>query len=158
MTDRVRTVLITPANQMLAIRRQRPNTAVYRVLPGGHVEPADTSLETALLREIREELAGAATIHSLLRVLDEPSGCRQYIYLARIDTWSFPDRTGSEFTDPGNGTYTLDAVPFTAEQLAVLNLKPDRIAQFLIEELRNSIDVFDLPDLRPPPPGVPGVG
>jgi len=156
MTDRVRAVLITPANEMLVIRRERPDTAVYRVLPGGHVEPADTSLETALLREIREELAGAATIHSLLRVLDEPGGDRQYIYLARIGTWSFTERTGPEFTQPGNGTYTLDAVPFTAEQLAVLNLKPDRIAQFLVDALRDSTDVFGLPDLRAAlPPALP---
>jgi len=38
MIERVRAVLVTPADQILLIRRERPATATYWVLPGGHVE------------------------------------------------------------------------------------------------------------------------
>lgn len=40
------------------------------VLPGGHVDPGDQSLEAALSREISEEIAGEAGITSLLQVLE----------------------------------------------------------------------------------------
>jgi hypothetical protein len=35
---------------LLAIRRDRPDRATYWVLPGGHVDPDDQSLEAALSR------------------------------------------------------------------------------------------------------------
>jgi hypothetical protein len=35
---------------LLAIRRDRPDRATYWVLPGGHVDPGDQSLEAALSR------------------------------------------------------------------------------------------------------------
>ncbi|MBT2452072.1 NUDIX hydrolase [Streptomyces sp. ISL-43] len=48
MKERVRAVLLTENNTMLAIRRNRPGIPVYWVLPGGGVEPSDESRETAL--------------------------------------------------------------------------------------------------------------
>jgi ADP-ribose pyrophosphatase YjhB (NUDIX family) len=68
---------------MLAIRRDRPGVSTYWVLPRGHVEESDASLEGALHREICEEIAGDAEICSLLHVLDIGAD-RQYFYLARI--------------------------------------------------------------------------
>jgi ADP-ribose pyrophosphatase YjhB (NUDIX family) len=86
MRDRVRALLVTPDHDLLAIKRIRPGQAPYWVLPGGGVEVGE-DLEAALARELREEIAAAADVHSLLYVL-EHGGERQYFYLARVHSWS----------------------------------------------------------------------
>jgi ADP-ribose pyrophosphatase YjhB (NUDIX family) len=148
MTERVRAVLITPDNQLLTIRRVRPGQEPYSVLPGGGVEPGE-DLDTALARELREEIAATAQIHSLLLTLQEDTE-RQYFYLARPHAWSAKpaDRTGPEFNDPARGTYHLQPVQLTARALTAANLKPDLLAQFLISHVTVGDDLFALPDLR----------
>jgi 8-oxo-dGTP pyrophosphatase MutT (NUDIX family) len=150
MIERVRAVLITPDNDLLLIRRERPDTPTYWVLPGGHVEPTDASLEDAVRREVQEELAGTPQIHSLIHIFDGTED-RQRIYLGRITEWSFPDRTGPEFTQADRGRYELDTVPASADALAAINLRPDQVAQLLIDALRSGGDLFTLPDLRTAP-------
>jgi ADP-ribose pyrophosphatase YjhB (NUDIX family) len=80
MTDRVRGLLITPDGDLLTIRRIRPGEDPYWVLPGGGVEGGE-DLETALARELREEAAATAEIHSLMHIVDHDTE-RQYFYLA----------------------------------------------------------------------------
>jgi ADP-ribose pyrophosphatase YjhB (NUDIX family) len=146
MNERVRAVLITPQDELLTIRRDRPGSPTYRVLPGGHVEAIDANLEDALVREIREELAGEPAIHSLLRVLDSDAD-RQYFYLATIDTWAFDQRTGPEFDEPGRGQYAIDLIPLTSDEILRSNLKPDAIANFLCQALGEG-GLFAQPDQR----------
>ena len=149
MTDRVRAVLITPSGDMLTIQRIRHRQAPYWVLPGGGVE-AGEDLEAALARELYEEIAATAEIHSLLHML-ELGGERQYFYLARTHTWSADarERSGPEFADPARGEYHLQAIPLSGQALAAIDLKPDSIAQFILGHLRVGTDLFELPDLRP---------
>jgi 8-oxo-dGTP pyrophosphatase MutT (NUDIX family) len=148
MTDRVRALLITPDGDLLTIQRIRPGQDPYWVLPGGGVEPGE-DLEAALARELHEEIAATADVHSLLHIL-EHDGDRQYFYLARVRSWSAEpdDRTGPEFTDPARGEYHLQPIPLTAQALAGINLKPDTLAQRLLGHLRAGTDLFTLPDLR----------
>ncbi len=148
MTDRVRALLITPDGDLLSIQRIRPGYDPYWILPGGGVESGE-DLETALARELREEIAATADVHSLLHIL-ELDGVRQYFYLARAHAWSADpgDRTGPEFTDPANGEYHLQPIPLTARALAGINLKPDTLTQRLLGHLRAGTDLFTLPDLR----------
>lgn len=65
MTARVRALLITQDGALLTIRRTRPGQEPCWVLPGGGVEDGE-NLETALARELREELAATADIHGLV--------------------------------------------------------------------------------------------
>jgi ADP-ribose pyrophosphatase YjhB (NUDIX family) len=160
MTDRVRALLITPADDLLTIRRVRPGQNPYWVLPGGGVD-AGEDLETALARELREEIAATADIHSLLHIFERGAE-RQYFYLARARTWSADpgDRIGPEFADAARGEYHLQAIPLTAKALAAIDLKPDPVSECLLSHLRAGTDLFTLPDLRatmatvaPPSPG-----
>ncbi|MCX4451447.1 NUDIX domain-containing protein [Streptomyces sp. NPDC087866] len=130
MTERVRAVLVTAAGTMLVIRRTKPGIPEYWVLPGGGVEPTDESREAALHREIHEEIAGKADIVRLLHTL-ESGNERQLVYLARIRTWSFDDRTGPEFSAEGRGEYALEEVPLTLEGLDGIDLKPEEISHVL---------------------------
>lgn len=148
MTDRVRALLITPVGDLLTIRQVRPGQDPYCVLPGGGVD-AGEDLETALARELREEIAATADIHSLLYVL-ERGGERQYFYLVRARAWSASpgDRSGPEFGDPARGEYDLQTIPLTAGALAAIDLKPDPVSELLLSHLRAGTDLFTLPDLR----------
>jgi 8-oxo-dGTP pyrophosphatase MutT (NUDIX family) len=145
--ERVRAVLITPDQHLLAIRRTRPGQPAYWVLPGGGVEDSDPDRESALQRELREELAATADIHGLLHIVERAAE-RQYIYLARVHTWTFADRTGPEFTDHTRGDYRLDQIPVTATGIRAVEFKPDEIADFLTHYLGAGTDLFTLPDLR----------
>ncbi len=149
MIERVRAVLVTPDGCLLAIRRDRPDRATYWVLPGGHVDPGDQSLEAALSREISEETGGMADITSLLQVLESGAGDeRQYFYLGRITSWDFAARTGPEFSEPGRGTYQLEQIPLTDAGLGAIDLKPAAVAGLLRDAIASGRDLFTLPDLR----------
>ncbi|MGW6238146.1 MULTISPECIES: NUDIX hydrolase [unclassified Streptomyces] len=143
MRQRVRAVLITPTNTMLAIKRIRPGLPEYWVLPGGGVEADDESLEAALHREVREEIAGRAEITGLLRIL-ESGDEQQFFYLARIKQWNFDQRSGPEFSRDDRGEYLLEEVPLTAEGLDAINLKPDEIT----DEIRNALNDGRLAEVR----------
>lgn len=150
MIERVRAILVTDDERLLVIKRTRPGVPTYWVLPGGHVEPEDDDLESALHRELLEEIAGEAEIKALVQVLESDDGSdRQYFYLARIHEWSFEERTGPEFSadDPARGTYDLDPIPLTADALATINLKPAPTAA-LIREAVVGPGLFSLADLR----------
>lgn len=147
MGDRVRALLITADNQLLMIKRIRLGRAPYWVLPGGGVEPDDRDLEAALHREIHEELAGQADIHSLLQIVPL-NGQNQYIYLARIHHWNFADRNGPEFTRPGQGQYFLDSIPLELSALDRINLLPPETTDLLRRTIAGGVDLFDLPDAR----------
>jgi ADP-ribose pyrophosphatase YjhB (NUDIX family) len=132
MTDRVRGLLITPDGDLLTIQRIRPGQDPYWVLPGGHVKSGE-DLETALARELREELAATAEVHGLLHILDRGDD-RQYFYLARAQAWSAEpgDRSGPEFTDPERGEYHLQPINLTVPALTTISLKPGSVARFLL--------------------------
>ncbi len=125
MTGRARALLITPDGDLLTIRRIRPGQEPYSVLPGGGEEQGESQGE-ALARELREEIAATADVHSLLYLFDH-GGDRQYFYLARARSWSASaaDRSGPEFTDATRAQYQLQLIPLTAEAVEGTDLKPD---------------------------------
>ncbi|MFI7087591.1 NUDIX domain-containing protein [Streptomyces anulatus] len=145
MKERVRAILITPAGTTLLMKRVRPGTDPYWVVVGGGVEESDTSHEDALLREIREEIAGEADVVRSFHQLENPSGEKEQFYLARIAKWNFADRTGPEFERNDRGEYILEEVPLTAEAIAELNLMPPEISP----ALQDAISRGELAELYP---------
>ncbi|MER7843515.1 NUDIX domain-containing protein [Kitasatospora sp. NPDC096077] len=134
MQHRVRAVLLTPNDTTLLIKRIRPGIDPYWVIVGGRIEPTDVSPEDALLREVREEIAGEAEIVSLLHTI-ETADERQDFYLATIKKWSFEDRTGPEFNQEGRGEYLLEEIPLTTDALDTVNLLPQDFAAVLREAI-----------------------
>jgi 8-oxo-dGTP pyrophosphatase MutT (NUDIX family) len=135
MTDRVRAVLVTPTGTTLLMKRIRPGSAPYWVLVGGGVEDSDPDHEAALLREIREEIAGEADILRLFHRTTNGSGETEYVYLLGVEKWDFADRTGPEFERDDRGEYILDEIPLTPEAIADVNLLPEEISVELREAL-----------------------
>ncbi|MEU7073987.1 NUDIX domain-containing protein [Streptomyces narbonensis] len=136
MKQRVRAILLTTAGTMLVINRIRPGIPPYQVLVGGGVEPEDADLEAALLREIREEIAGeAVNPHPFCR-LENDKGETEHFYLAQIAVWNFDDRTGPEFQRDDRGEYLLEEVPLAAEAIEALNLMPPQIKDALLDAIR----------------------
>ncbi|MFF3542012.1 NUDIX domain-containing protein [Streptomyces platensis] len=131
MKQRVRAILITPDNTVLLMKRIRPGIDPYWVIVGGGVEDSDASREDALLREVREEIAGEAEIVRLLHQLENPKGETEYFYLAHITHWNFDDKTGPEFQRDDRGEYLLDEIPLTTEALTEVNLLPEEITHVL---------------------------
>ncbi|MFI6417145.1 NUDIX domain-containing protein [Streptomyces sp. NPDC050842] len=135
MKQRVRAVLVTPSGTMLVIKRIRPGVDPYWVIVGGGVEESDATREGALLREVREEIAGDAEIVRLLHEMENGKGEKEFFYLARIDTWDFENRTGPEFARTDRGEYLLEEVPLTNKAIADLNLLPEQISTVLCRAL-----------------------
>ncbi|MFF1344327.1 NUDIX domain-containing protein [Streptomyces sp. NPDC058290] len=136
MKERVRAVLLSGNDTLLVIKRARQGVAPYCVIVGGGVEVSDASREDALLREVREEVAGEARIVRLLHQLENSKGETELFYLARIDRWSFEDRSGPEFTRTDRGEYLLEEIPLTVEALDSINLMPPEFASVLREAVR----------------------
>ncbi|MDW4916274.1 NUDIX domain-containing protein [Streptomyces californicus] len=143
MKQRVRAILITPAGTTLFMKRVRLDTDPYWVVVGGGVEDSDASPQDALLREIREEIAGDVDLVRPFHELQNPAGEKELFYLARIETWNFADRTGPEFERDDRGEYLLEEVPLTTEAIAKLNLMPPEISSVL----RDAITCGELAEL-----------
>lgn len=135
MKERVRAVLVTPNGTTLVIKRVRPGVDPYWVIVGGGVEESDATREDALLREIREEVAGDAEIVRLLHEMENTKGENEFFYLARVNTWDFENRTGPEFARTDRGEYILEEVPLTTKAIADLNLLPAEISTVLCQAL-----------------------
>ncbi|MFF4496190.1 NUDIX hydrolase [Streptomyces sp. NPDC001546] len=140
MKERVRAVLVTPKGTTLVIKRVRPGVDPYWVIVGGGVEESDATREEALLREVREEIAGDAEIVRLLHEMENAKGEKEFFYLARINTWDFENRSGPEFARSDRGEYILEEVPLTTQAIADLNLLPGEISTVL----RRALDSGDL--------------
>jgi 8-oxo-dGTP pyrophosphatase MutT (NUDIX family) len=149
VNNRVRALLLDRSEQLLLIKRVKPNRTPYWVVPGGGVERGDEDFEAALEREIMEELGGTIEIQKLVKVLeyhgDDDRTVRQFLYLTRLVQYDLSKRSGPEFLDPARGEYLVEAIPLTVEAIGALNLISDDIKHFLIDNLDQ---LHYLPDLR----------
>ena len=133
MIHRVRAVLFDGDDRIVLLRRTKPGRPPYWAAPGGRVEPADADLETALEREIREELAAEIEIAGPLFALEAPeAGVRQRFYRCRLTRRLDAQPTAPEYSDPARGGYLEVSVPLKADALRVLNIVPVELKDYLL--------------------------
>ncbi|QFG26403.1 NUDIX domain-containing protein [Actinomadura sp. WMMB 499] len=138
--------LLLDGDELVLLRRTRPDRPVYWTTPGGKVEPDDADDEAALRRELDEELGATAGPLRVVFACDElePALRRvQTFYACRLRTMDLSRRHGPEFDDPSNGRYDVDRVPCAPTALASVNLIPAPLAAYLARH------AADLPSLAP---------
>jgi ADP-ribose pyrophosphatase YjhB (NUDIX family) len=116
------------------IKRTRPGEDPYWVTIGGGVEPEDATLEDALRREVLEEIGARIRHVAQILVLADRSDegiAVQHVFLAELDPAQLVQRTGKEFDDPSRGGYELVRVPFTADGIAAVDLRPASLSEYL---------------------------
>lgn len=114
MKKRVRAIIIDK-DSLVLIHRIKAGRE-YWVFPGGGIEKSDTSLQTGLKRECREELGVEVEVDGLFmeRPSDSPETDQiEYFYFCHIVSGELGTGSGPEFTrDPEiSGTYEIQKVP-----------------------------------------------
>lgn len=142
---RVRAVLLDAEGNLVLFERTRPGRAVYYSTPGGGVEPGDADLESALRRELDEELRAEVTapiwLMSVDRVHDNGKRNRHHVFVCRLLSMRPAERYGPEFTDPAKGGYAVVRVPCTQAGLTAVDLHPASLKEYLLthlDEIRSS--------------------
>jgi ADP-ribose pyrophosphatase YjhB (NUDIX family) len=134
VTRRSARAVLIDGTDLLLIERTRPGQAPYKVAIGGGIEPQDASVEDALRREVLEEIGAQIDDVTQVLVIQDPveGGIAiQHICLARLAPVDFVEPTGEELNTPDRGGYELVRVPFTAEALRGIGLKPAALAEYL---------------------------
>ena len=130
-----RAILIDERDRLVLIKRSKPGLAPYWTAPGGGVEDTDASVEAALYRELAEELGAEVVGASQVFLFSSPSDSGvavQYFFVARLTRLDETARSGAEFSDPSRGGYHLDRVDLRGEDLALVDLKPAALKEFIL--------------------------
>ncbi|MBB6122240.1 NUDIX hydrolase [Nocardiopsis algeriensis] len=128
-----RALLFDDHRRLVFIKRTKPGQEPYWVSVGGGLEPEDADAEAALHREVFEELGGKIDgIRQVLLITDDLPGDvgLQHVFVARLVCMDLDHRTGTEFTEPGRGTYEVVSIPATRDALAGIRLLPPQLAEF----------------------------
>jgi ADP-ribose pyrophosphatase YjhB (NUDIX family) len=119
-------VILVTDHGVAAIERVRSGLR-YHTLPGGGVEPGETSAEAAV-RETHEELGLIVKLHGLAAVVNFQHTTQHY-YLATPLSGTFGAGAGAELTSPPtseSGTYRAVWLPLP--DLTAQDLRPPSIA------------------------------
>ncbi|GAB3209129.1 hypothetical protein GCM10027294_22280 [Marinactinospora endophytica] len=130
-----RAILIDDQARLVLIKRTKPGQPPYWTTPGGGVEANDDSVETALHRELAEELGATAVGASQVFLFSSSSDAGvavQHFFVARLSALDESARSGPEFDDPARGGYVLERVPLRSQELASIDLKPTALKEFIL--------------------------
>jgi ADP-ribose pyrophosphatase YjhB (NUDIX family) len=131
-----RAILLDGEGRLLLIKRTKPGQDPYWTTPGGGVEPDDTSIGAALVRELREELGAEVEAPTQVFLVSSPVGDEgvgvQYFFVCRLLRLDLGQRSGPEFDDPSRGGYTLDRVDLLHGSLRDVDLKPTALEEFIL--------------------------
>ena len=132
----VRALLFDDKDRLVLFKRAKPNQTTYWATPGGHVESADDSLQSALHRELFEELSATITkprqvfLYSHQR--DPNSLMIEHFFLAKLINMDLEaPRVGLEFNDPNQGDY--EVVFISPKELELIDLKPPELKTFILD-------------------------
>lgn len=139
LIQRVRAILLTEKNEVLFIKRVKPDKPTpYWVAPGGGVENEDADLLDALHRELDEELGAKAEVikHGfVLRHNIAEKNLEEHFFVCRLLDYDLSLRNGPEFADPKRGDYIPDAIALNSEAISALNLKTTELREWLLDNL-----------------------
>lgn len=128
----VRAILFDSRGELVLIKRTRLGVPVYWVAPGGGIEDDDPDLQSALHRELKEELGAIIKVKQPILKLEDHLGAKTLYYTCTLFEMHPEQRCGPEFEDPDNGLYEVDTISYTPSALAALNIKPGALKRFLI--------------------------
>lgn len=138
--------LLLDDGDLILLRRTKPGREPYWTTPGGGIEPSDPDPQTALRRELDEELGATAGPMRQVFVLNEQTPVGDYrhtFYVCRLLSIDLTRRHGPEFRDPAKGRYDVHRVPCRPGALGCIDLKPEFLAGYLREH------ALELPGLLP---------
>lgn len=122
---KVRALLFDAEENLVLLRRTKPNKPVYHVTAGGKIEPGERKV-AALRRELREELDATVRVGRLFfTVLDTT------YYVAALMHLGPNPFTGPEFAKAKNGKYHIDAVALHAVLSGQVDLQPEILPDLL---------------------------
>lgn len=140
--------ILLDGDDLVLIKRTKPGRDPYWVTVGGGVEGDDASVESALRREVFEELGGkigrAELVYLITDELDDGIGV-QHIFAARLEEMDLSSRTGTEFSKPERGAYEIVRIPFTASAVHEINLMPPQLADFIAANIDAITSVLHTP-------------
>lgn len=131
----VRAILIDDQGRLVLIKRTKPGQEPYWTTPGGGIEDNDGSIETALYRELSEELGAEAAGASQVFLFSSPSDAGvtvQHFFVTRLVTLNLSARNGPEVSAPSRGSYDLDRIDLYSDGLTSIDLKPTALKEFLL--------------------------
>lgn len=136
MRPSVRGVLLDDNEQLVVFRRTVTWRDVYWSIPGGHVEPQDSSLEDTLRRELLEELG--ATVYGVTPLTELTYAWKgemktQHVYGCRLHTMDPDLRHGPEVDDPSRGLYEVYRLPLLPAEITSREMVPEPVADYLAQ-------------------------
>ncbi|MGX9889171.1 NUDIX domain-containing protein [Streptomyces sp. NPDC002276] len=131
-------VVLLDRGQLLFLKRGWPGGDSYCTTVGGSVEPADADLESALRREVLEEIGATIGPATEVLTLTEPGGTTtvvQHYFLADLLDMDPDRRHGPELDDPDTGDFEPVRVALSRSAVAALNLQPPELADYVLRHV-----------------------
>lgn len=148
MVKRTARAILLDGDELLLIKRTKPDQPPYWITPGGGVEPGDESVIDALHREVDEELGAKVTdvvpafvdtvAYSLKDDGEPTDGVPlpadavkvQHFFVCRLETMDPARRHGPEVDEP-RGRYEIVRIPLTREGIASVDVVPPTLSAYL---------------------------
>ena len=133
-----RAILLDNDQNLILIKRTKPDQPPYWITPGGGVEPdVDGTVVDALHREVDEELGAKvvdvvpAFVDTVADPAETPGGVKvQHFFVCRLASMDPERRHGPEVEEPV-GEYDIVRVPFSPEGLASVEVVPPSLRAYL---------------------------
>ncbi len=138
VVKRTARAILLDGDDLLLIKRTKPDAPPYWITPGGGVEPEDATVVEALHREVDEELGAKVTdvVPAFVDTVEHihEDGTRgvkvQHFFVCRLGSMDLSRRHGPEVDEPC-GTYEFVRVPFTRAGIASVEVVPPSLRAFL---------------------------
>jgi 8-oxo-dGTP pyrophosphatase MutT (NUDIX family) len=138
VVKRTARAILLDSDELLLIKRTKPDEPPYWITPGGGVEPEDATVVDALHREVDEELGAKITdvVPAFVDTVehlhnDGTLGVKvQHFFVCRLESMDPGRRHGPEVDEPV-GTYEIVRVPFTHAGVASVEMVPPSLRAYL---------------------------